>query len=413
VPVTAQYQATTTVRRPRVALLWTALAAYTAVLLAGIVAHVGYGFGNLMWWTLGPVIAAIQRRPKLEEASVVASADGLRVGDKLIPKAGLTSALLRSEHDRSYVCLRGGRMWGSVDVAVKDGEDADALCAALGLDAKSTTAVFTLVRNMPKTWPIAVALAFATAALGLVIGLMATLNARAFPAFALPLGFAAFIVVVVPLLVFLNRVKLHVGADGLLVREGLGRSVFVPHDAITRVRVDGRKVIVGRTHGDPMQFEVGAAQRSGKAAVVEEQTRQAESVAWRIDKAREAYRALAGAAPQAALVLERGGRSVREWLDALRRIGEGEGSTFRNATLTRDQLIGIVESTTAAARERLAAAVALRSKLTEEEKPRLRVAAERCVAPELRERMVRVIDTDADDEELTGLLEETERAAAS
>ncbi len=129
-----------------------------------------------------------------------------------------------------------------------------------------------------------------------------------------------------------------------------------------------------------------------------EYTLQAQSIAWRIEKSREAWSALAGDAPQAALALDRGDKSAREWIEKLRGIGRGANATFRSAQVTREQLLRIVESTTAEARERLAALVALREGMSEEEKPRVRVAAERCAAPDLRERMVRVAFAPSDDE---------------
>jgi hypothetical protein len=69
----------------------------------------------------------------------------------------------------------------------------------------------------------------------------------------------------------------------------------------------------------------------------------------------------------------------------------------------------IVESTTADASARVAALVALRSNMTDEERPRIRVAAERCVLPSLRDRMVRVVDAE-DDEVVASVLAEVERA---
>jgi PH (Pleckstrin Homology) domain-containing protein len=227
----------------------------------------------------------------------------------------------------------------------------------------------------------------------------------------MPVGFVALAVLIAPLLVFMRRVTLRVGADGLLVRQGLARSVFYPHEAITKVNAEGHDVVIHLKRGEPLRFGVGV-QTQGRAKnprLAEEQARQAKSIVWRVQKARDAYEALAGSAPQAALALSRGQRSVHDWIEALRRVGEGDGATFRDALPTRDQLLAVVESTTAAAKERLAAVIALQSKLTEDEKPRLRVAAERCVAPDLRERMVRVIDAEAD-EELAAVLEEADRA---
>jgi hypothetical protein len=413
--VTAQYEATTTVRRPRVALMWAAVAVYVAAFVGLLIGQTVFrhwgSFGGAMWWTIGPLIAAIQRKPKVEQLTVSASPEGLRMGSKLLPRAKLHSALMRSEGDRSYVTLRG-RSWGSnVDIAVGSDSEADELCAALGLDAKSTTAEFSLFRGVPGLTSIAAGLGLVAAAVGFTAAILAHASVQALIAF--PFAMVLFIALLVPLLLVLRRVSLRVGADGILVREGINRRRFHAHDSIASVRAVGKEVVIRLNNGQTLRWEVAPGQRSGvNQARIDEHTRQAQSVVWRIRKAQEAYRALAGGAPQTALALDRGERSLVEWIDALRRVGEGEGATFRHALPTRDQLLAIVESTTALAKERLAAAVALRAKLTEEEKPRVRVAAERCVAPALRERMVRVIDAPSD-EELATVLEEAEQDAAA
>jgi len=151
--VAERFEATTTVRRPRVVLMWTAIG-FMVVLFAASVflrGFIGKEWAPLMqapWWVLGPLIAAIQRRPKIETLHVEASPDGVRLGEKLLPRAKLKSALLRREADKTFVLLRGTGAWGtSADVAVKDDDEADRLCSALGLDAKSTVAEFTMQRQ--------------------------------------------------------------------------------------------------------------------------------------------------------------------------------------------------------------------------------------------------------------------------
>jgi hypothetical protein len=378
--------------------MW-ALAGAMVALGVGMAAlrHFFHGFqpfGPLPFWLIGPAIAAVQRRPKIETLAVSASPEGLVLGEKIVPRAKLKSAMLRREGDRTFVLLRGaGSMGASADVEVKNDDEADRLCTALALDAKSTTAEFALQRsNVAIGKPIlAVMIAF-------IITTFAAIRVHALAAPLVILGLAILLAAVgVPLLAFHHRVKLRVGADGLLVKEGLLRSRFVAHDEIEAVRALDNAVMIVTKHGT-MTFDVGAAargKRNKKKHV--DLASQAESIAWRIEKAREAYRALAGNAPQAALALDRGGKTVREWIDQLRRVGEGANATFRDVGLTREQLLRVVESTTAAAKERLAAAVALRAGLTEEEKPRIRVAADRCVEPAMRDRMVRVAFADDDE----------------
>ncbi len=370
-------------------------------------AQFGVWGGFVPWYLIGPMAAAIQRRPKVETLAVTATPEGLTVGEKVIPRLKLRSALLRHEAERKFVLLRGkGLLAPSVDVEVSDDEAADLLTQALALDARSTTAEFSLLRRAVNLRPALAAIVIVTMAA--LFGFVMVGGASLFIALAPLLVLAAALTIGLPLLLLSRTAKLRVGADGIMVRNGLSRGQFYSHDDISAVHAEGSSVILERPHKPSLHFQVAGAQKK----LAEEHARTAKSIVWRIDKARDAHRALAGATPQGAVVLAQGERTVREWIEDLKRVGEGANVTFRNALLTRDQLLSIVESTSAAAKERLAAAVALRSKLTDDEKPRIRVAAERCVAPELRERMVRVLD--ASDEELEGALEEElEQEAAS
>jgi hypothetical protein len=416
-----RFTTTTTLRRPRTLLLWTVAGVMLAlfvvsVFLRGVVGPNFAAFAQLPWWVAGPIIAAIQRRPKIESAAIEASPEGLRIGGALVPRARLTSALLRREQQKSWVTLRGRRAFHkSVDVLVRSDEEADRLCRALALDAASTTAEFTMFRTAPASRRRRVlAILGVFAALFVVGGAMTAAGAAAIP-FLIFAPFALFAVLFF-MVILSQRVNVRVGADGLVVREGLGRRKFIPHDEVEGVRAAGSSVVLTRKHGDSLTYSMGGNQRQTSHAA--DLASRAASVAWRIDKAREAYRALAGDAPQAALALDPGGRTAREWLEQLRRVGAGASATFRNASLTRDQLLGVIESTTAAAKARLAAAAALHDAITDEERPRIRVAAERCADQALGERMVRVAFAPSDEEleaelaEAMSLSADGERAAS-
>jgi hypothetical protein len=297
-----RFEKTTTVRRPRVALMLTVMGALVALMILqqalARLYHVGWAFIQ-PWWLIGPIIAAIQRRPKVEQAKVEAFPDGIRVAGQLVPRAKLKSALLRREAERTFVLLRGG---ASIDVEVSDDEEADRLCSALALDAKSTTAEFTLFRAASSRRML----------LFVVLGMVAMGGAAGALVFAhvlLPLFLMilmfGLVVVGLPLYLLMRRTKLLVGADGIVVREGFGRRRFYSHDEITKVTVTANTVLITRKHGDPVQCTVGSGGERNKKQLAELE-RQAQSIAWRIEKARDAYRALAGDAPQGALVLERG-----------------------------------------------------------------------------------------------------------
>jgi hypothetical protein len=397
-------------------MLWTVAGLMLAFFVASSLlrSHLG-GWGTLgqaPWWLIGPILAAIQRRPKVERAAIDASAEGLRIGDALVPRAKLKSAILRREHDKTYVLLRGASSLASlgsgVDVQVSTEEEADRLCRALALDAASTTAEFSLYRRTAaKRSLVAIA---ALVALSFVVFGAAVAHSAAAP-FLTVAALGVLLLVTVPLAIFAQQAKLRVGADGIVLREGLKRREFVSHEEIEDVKAEGASVVIARKHGEPLRLAVAGSDPKKRRLAVELE-RTAESIVWRIDKAREAYRALAGAAPPAALALARNGKTAREWLEQLRRIGAGAGATFRSAGLTREQLLRLVESTTATAAERLAAVAALHDALTDDERPRVRVAAERCVEPALGERMVRVAFAPSD-EELEAALDEAELSAGA
>jgi len=92
--------------------MWTTVGLMVAMFLVSMFlrGYVGKEWAPLMqapWWLFGPIIAAIQRRPKIETLRVEASAGGVQIGDKLVPRAKLKSALLRREGDKTFVLLRG------------------------------------------------------------------------------------------------------------------------------------------------------------------------------------------------------------------------------------------------------------------------------------------------------------------
>ncbi len=387
--------------------MWLALGLFLFTAAFGLATRMH--FWSMQWWLIGPLLAAIRARPKIENTRVLASADGLRVGGKLYPRAKFRSALLRREAGRTWVILRGkGLMESSnLDVEVESDEAADKLCAELALDAKNTTAEFSMMNRAPRTFQGVLMVGAGLMIVASVIGLAARVPLMPL---ALVSVFVAFMLIGIPLMIFAQRAKVVVGADGIVVKQAMKKSEFVSHAEVESVSASGAAVIVTRKHGEPIKLEVAGETARKKDAA--ERELHAQSIAWRIQKAREAFVALAGDVPQAALVLDRAGKTARAWLDDLRRAGAGANATFRGATLSREQLLRVVESTTAAARERLAAAVALHEGLTADEKPRIRVAAELCAEPALRERMVRVVDAPTDDE-LMAALEESESLKTS
>jgi len=396
------YEIETVVRRPLSTTQW---------LVAPLIAMGALAFAvNTLWGAAVATVVGLGVWLSVARASphvrVIASRDGLRVGSRSIPRSAFDVALLRHAGGRTYVALRGRR---ALDVEVPNNVEADALVRALGLDAASSTVEFALGESpSARDWLLVVGLVALTVASFTFAPTPELEAAGAFTGIAL-VAVASWLT---------SRVFLRVGADGLLVRRPLGRARFLPHGAIANVRCDGDTIVVEPMTGVALVLRVPGIPTGGdddRARRRQEDRRadDARAIARRIHQARNAFRDHRAGAGAMVAVLERGARSTREWLEHLRGLGEGAASTFRAMDATRAQLLAVVESTTARARDRLAALVALRAQLTDEEAPRIRVAAERCAEPDLRERMVRVLDAEEDatlEETLGETLEESETA---
>lgn len=339
---------------------------------------------NLLAVLVPFTILALMTPAREREAEVEASADGLRIDGRLVPRSELVSAVLHHEGSRTFVAFRGQR---GIDVEVPNNIEGDAMIRTLGLDAAHAVIEFALFSEA-KFGPKALALA-AT----ILATLLFTLIAHSFA------GVAVFMVLGVVALVaamLSTRTRLGVGADGITIRRTFATPRFIPHDAITRVSSSGETVNIETTSGT-LRMALPPARPQDTPEQRDERTDQAANVVRRIEQARQAHRDLGGDVPELAAVLDRKQRATRDWREDLERIGRGATAAYREIGATREQLLALIESTTATTRERIAAIVALKRTLSEEEKPRIRIAADRCVAPELGARMVRVLDTDDDD----------------
>lgn len=240
-------------------------------------------------------------------------------------------------------------------------------------------------------------------AIALVAALIAIVQPGDYAPLFFSSGITAFTALFVPLLLVLRRVALRVHADGLALREGVGRVVFLPYDTVASVSTDGPAVVLVLRDGRVMRYDVTP---DGRVLTASKNRRceRARSIASEIADALRAHRAAPDVDP--AHPLERGGRTAADWLRSLRGIGKGGVPTFRNAPApTRDELLAIATSSRAAPTHRVAAAVALQAGLTAEERPRIRVAAESSGAPQLGERLVRVVEASSN-EQLEEVLEE-------
>jgi hypothetical protein len=383
------YEIETIVQRPATPRLEGALAVASVVCVGLVVAGIAFSLW-LCALAVMPLVcmAWLTMSLRAVRARVAASREGLRVGARLTPRRRLDSAFLKHEGDRTYVALRG---WAEIDVDVPNNIEADALVRALGLDAASSTIEFTLGRSLsPKMWAFEGVLAVLVVVgfgYGSIVWPLAPVLGACGAALVLAIGWVA------------TRVFLRIGADGLVLRHAVGKRQFISHDALAAVHADDDRVVLEAASGDAIVLRVPGLPHGNADDQRDQRERRADeaaAVVRRIQQARRAFRENRVDPSTLAGLLDRGQRSTREWLEHLRRLGDGAASTFRTMGATRAQLLGLVESTTASARDRVAAVVALRAALTDEETTRLRVAAERCAEPELRQRLVDVAEAEED-----------------
>jgi hypothetical protein len=286
---------------------------------------------------------------------------------------------------------------GPVTIGVEDREDGIELIQALSADAKSITANFVLTE--PDAIPrfiVAFAFAFAT-----LVGAVMLNRLGMKPAghICLVTGLVAMMAMILS-----QAVRVTVGADGIVVRKGL-RSRFIPHDQVVKAERDGVDLVVRLKDGE-LRWQM-VLSRKAKGSQLEVATRQADRIAKRIEEARTAYAELGGD-PTAIPALARAGKSTRDWLDALRKIGKEVDAGFRGGIVGRERLWMLVESTQVPPAFRVSAAVALRvsSEDGEETSTRLREIAEACASPKLGDRLR--IAAGAGEPELEELLDESE-----
>jgi len=348
-------------------------------------------FGAWVAFLIGTSL--LSRLAKITRVRDVArTEDGIRIGRLTIPKKEILTATPIAEQGRFF--LRIMRSWNrKADVEVATEQEAAALLQELGLDAEHAAASFPVQPMRAHRGPWAL-LPFALAAFFWMGG--ATMIGSSY----YPIG--ALVVAVV----FLARkriaqVNLVVGTDGIQLTSAL-KSAFYKHSAISRVEQEGPHINIHLKSGEKLEYKT-SNQRKPKAEEVELARRICERIL-------EAQKAVAPSDESNTTALHRGGRSPREWLDYLRRLGEGAESTFRTAAVSRDALLATLENPEANGLDRLAALISLARNMTVEEVPRVRVAIDACAEKKLAARL-RVALEDPNPEALEQALIEAEAEA--
>ena len=199
---------------------------------------------------------------------------------------------------------------------------------------------------------------------------------------------------VVPGLVLLPfafiRRKVTAGFDGVYV-QWLWMT-FLPYAKLMRAR--------------PMDNDGVALLFRGGGGEIEARGPAAKALLDRVWLAMEA-RAHQAVQPAEVAFLERGTRSVPEWIAALSRLS-ASADAYRGVAMSRDRLWAVVESPAAASELRAAAAAALAPTLDPPAKRHLRVVADQAEAPALRAAIVAAADGVVDESDYAAFRRVTE-----
>ena len=299
-------------------------------------------------------------KPRPERLEVVASDKTIQVGSEVFPLFALRALRLKKDKDGSRV--RIVKTWWSPDIdLVMSEEDAAELMTAAGADVGHKVAALGISSPL-RDWALLLQL--------LPIAAVAALMSTHHRNLLIPGIIAAFL----PMVILMFPAKLHVGADGIL-RRWLGMRKFVKLADIRSVVEEKRSVLLGLADGK--QWRIPTVEPGTIAATIRQ--------------ALETHGPSHAGAELASL--ERGTRTIKEWLVRLKQLGEGANATLRTAPLSPDGLWAIIEDASADAHARVAATIALRSTGSFDKKrvddaaqaiasPKLRVALETCAASE-------------------------------
>jgi hypothetical protein len=223
-------------------------------------------------------------------------------------------------------------------------------------------------------------------------GLFALLAAGANARSALTIWPAGLIVIVAALLVYMNLPGwLDLGDDGVLV-DFRGSKRFVAfndlEDApVYRESSMGKRfvgVALDLLSGERVKVPIGEDQfGAGERASL-----LSESICAALEKHRR------GMIADDASALARGERSAGVWAARLRGLGEGANAGPREAPIDQERLFRIAENPGAEPELRAGAAAALSTRLDDEGRKRLRIAAEGTASPEVKGALAAAADGD-------------------
>ncbi|MFO0645901.1 MAG: hypothetical protein U0326_06660 [Polyangiales bacterium] len=368
---------------PRVALRRHSLAAkLTVAALATFAAGIGLG-ATLGALPLTVIPTVVMTFAMLIYARVVAGAKRGEAGAIEVSPAGIT--LERASSREVFEAKEFTAGWvvpGSAGASVEflransdvltaevpSAEDGHAALAAAGIDARRravrvlfggrwdglgygiATVIFVLLQGAP---------------MFLLFSLLMRLDARSTAA----LGFSLLAAACMLGARILGPAEITVGADGVSWKRGFSRG-FIAHRDLASVEA---------WHGN----DVVLRKRSGELVLITHSRRDPARTAGMVEMIRGAMARAQGGPSAAFELLDRGGRSLDLWRDALKALISGRA--YRDVTLTRDDLSRALDDPEATPERRVGAALALAATGEPEAIERVRVAADACASDALRE----------------------------
>lgn len=345
------------------------LTGHPILLPLGVVAHVGAQLGLTHLWNR----KWLERRGDLR-----ADERGLWLDDVIVaPRSSLRHGHVLQRDGASYVLL--ARMFQPVEVVVAHEEEGMELLRAMRLDAPRSVGQFTMLPGTREGARVRAGLLLASLPL-ILFGSMRL--AEGFVPFFAPLFAWSFAVTIWSAH---RHVRVSVGADGLHLRQLLSRARFIPFSALRTAELDGQNVHLRLRDGRVETMHHPSTGEGWKPLLYRDRADEGRMLVDRIDARVEQLR---GHGAEVAL-LARGERSTREWLHEVS-LASDEHATFRAPALPVDELWRVVEDPALATTARAGAAFALRSRLDDAGRSRLRIAADACAEPKLRAALRRV-----------------------
>jgi len=358
--------------------------AYAAAALFGGAAYAAQMSPSAIGCLVPTVVALCtvlaQRFRPFHKHTLTASRDGLRFGDTEI--SGSKIIAVRKDPKRpGTLFVRTATKARSLEVRVDGGATREALIAALRLD-ESAELGDEHTFELSQRGVLAFVLAILTSILMVVL-----MASQRWVGAGTAMGITLLSLIWWG---FVHNGRVHVGKDGVAIKDGLTTRYFSYGD-ITAVRA----VAAAEGHGSWSYLVIETHDHTTNLRVQPKRApiRRpgfAQALAERIERARHAHQRTRASN---LLLLQQGEQSANEWLSALRRLAMGHG--YREEALDDERLRQLAHSGSAPPKARIAAAVMMRLRHPEQ---KLHIALDEVADPVLQE-VLAVADEEAATEE--------------